>query len=192
MSSEEERLGDQPRVSIDTAGGIGPPPIMYMSPRGNSGANLAAVLSGGDEEVSAEVDQLAAKEVTPAAGTQRSKFVRREDIADDDIADTDVVVPKTKRGTEGTKDYNSIMKDATTSLSTKFGVAKHMIVTAEDSDSPLGNNVKNLRIQHSILQLILRSHEAHQRCKRYDFMSILLIPNFKTPNLAQTHPDGPF
>ena len=79
----------------------------------------------------------------------------------------------------------------TAALSTKFGVAKHMIVTAEDSDSPSGNNIKSLCIQHSILQLILCSHEAHQRCKRYDFMSILLIPNFKTPNLAQTHPMDP-
>ena len=104
MSDKEERLGGQPRVSINTAGGIGPPPTMYILPRGKSGANLAAVLPGGDEEVSAEVHQLAAEEVTSAAGTQRSKFVRREDIADDDIADTDVVVPKTKRGTEGTKD----------------------------------------------------------------------------------------
>ena len=110
---------------------------MYVLPRGKSGANLAAILPGGDEGVSAKAHQLAVKDVTPAAGTQQSKFVCSYDIADDDITDTNVVVPKTKHGTEGTKDYNSIMKDATVALSTKFGVSKHMIVTAEDSDSLL-------------------------------------------------------
>ena len=188
MSSKEEHRGGQPRVSIDTAARIGPPRTMYVSPRGKSGANLAAILPGskGDDDAGT-----AAEEITPAIGNQRFKFVCSSDIADDDIADTDVVVLKTKRGTGGTEDYNSIMKDATAALSTKFGVAKHMIVTTDGSESPSGNNIKSLCIQHSILQLILRSHEAHQRCKRYDIMSILLIPNFKTPSLDQTHPSDP-
>ena len=189
MSSEKEHRGGQPRVSIDPAGGIGPPPTMCVSPRGKSGANLAAILPGseGDDDAGTAAEGI----TTTTAGSQRSKFVRSSDISDDDIADTDVVVPKTKRGTEGTKDYNSIMKDATAALSTKFGVAKHMIVTPDGAESPSGNNIKSVHIQHSILQLILRSHEAHQRCKRYDFMSILLIPNFKIPSLAQIHPSDP-
>ena len=90
-----------------------------------------------DEESEGDDDDgTAVEEIPPAVGSQRSKFVRSSDIADDDIPDTDVVVPKTKRGTEGTKDYNSIMKDATAALSTKFGVAKHMIVTPDGAESP--------------------------------------------------------
>ena len=72
------------------------------------------------------------------------------------------------------------MKDATAALLTKFGIAKHMIVTADGLDAPSGNPIKSLCIQHSILQLILCLHEGHQCSKCYDFMSILLIPNFKS------------
>ena len=53
------------------------------------------------------------------------------------------------------------MKDATVALSVKFGVAKHMIVTADGLDAPSGNNYKSLCIQHSILQLVFCSHEGH-------------------------------
>ena len=50
----------------------------------------------------------------------------------------------------------------------------------------LGYQTKSLRIQNFILWLILHSHEGHQHCKCYDFMSILFIPNFKAPNINQT------
>ena len=185
-------------MSIDTTTGVGPPHTMYVSSRGRVGSNTATSLpfdsgyyQGNDDDGSATAPQVASGRATVATSTQRSKFVRNNDIKDDDITDTNVVKPKTKHVIEGTKDYNSIMKDATAALSTKFGVAKHMIVTADDLEALLGNQIKSLCIQHSILQLILCSPEGHQHCKHYGFMSILFIPNFKAPNLNQTQSSDP-
>ena len=146
---------------------LGPPPIMHSISRRSRGG-----LGGGGAIPSSSL------------GPQKSKFVLTADISDEDIKDTNVLVPKDRRGAEGSKDYNSIMKMATEALSTKFGVAKHKIVTTEGADSSSGNHTKSLRIQNSICDLIIRAHEGQQRCKRYDFMSILLIPNFKPSSSA--------
>lgn len=179
-------------MSIDTSTRIGPPPTMYVLPRGRTGNNTTTLIpsdsgydQGNDDDASVAAPLVANGKATAATGTQLSKFVCSDDTKDDDIANTNAVVLKTKHGTEGTKDYNSIMNDATAALSTKFGVSKHMIVTADGLDALSVNNIKLLCIQHSILQLILCSHEGHQGCKHYDFMSILLMPNFKTPSLKE-------
>ena len=51
---------------------------------------------------------------------QKSKFVLQTAIPDDDIVDSDVVIPKDKRGQEGSKHWNAIM-DA---VEVKFGVPR--------------------------------------------------------------------
>jgi len=174
-SQDVESSPSQPGLPTTPARTLGPPPIMHSISRRSGGG-----LGGGGAIPSLSLGQ---QNQAPKS-TQKSKFVLTADIPDEDIKDTNVLVPKDKRGAEGSKDYNSIMKMATEALSTKFGVAKHKIVTTEGADSSSGNHTKSLRIQNSICDLILRAHEGQQRCKRYDFMSILLIPNFKPSSSA--------
>ena len=61
------------------------------------------------------------------AGATKSKFVLDQDIPDEDIADSDVMIPKDQRGQKGSKHWNDIMKTATAPLPVKFGVAKRKI-----------------------------------------------------------------
>ena len=91
----------------------------------------------------------------PSAGTQRSKFVLEHDVPDEEISDSDVVIPKDKRGDEGLKHWNSIMETATRALTKQFGVSKHKIVTPEGAEVSSGNHTKSLRIQNTIMDLLL-------------------------------------
>ena len=111
-----------------------------------------------------------------STGSQRSKFALQNAIPDEDIEDSDVVIAKDARGAKGTKHYNSIMETATKALDNKFGVPKHKIVTSEGADASSGNQTKSLRIQNTIMDLLLNVQEGLHRCKRMDFMDILLVP----------------
>ena len=112
------------------------------------------------------------------SGTQRSKFALDTAIPDDQIEDSDVVIPKEKRGSEGFKHYNSIMEMATKALDKKFGVPKHKIVTPDGAEASSGNQTKSLCIQNTIMDLLLRVSEGLHRSKRMDFMDILQVPAF--------------
>ena len=93
-------------------------------------------------------------------GTQRSKFALDTAIPDNQIEDSDVVIPKQKRGSEGSKHYNSIVETATKALDKKFGVPKHNIVTPDRAEASSGNQTKSLRIQNTIMDLLLRVSEG--------------------------------
>ena len=123
----------------------------------------------------------------PAApGTQKAKFKLANEIPDEDIEDSDVVIPKEQRGPVGSKHYNSNMDTATKALDNKFGVPKHKIVTPDGAEASSGNQTKSLRIQNTIMDLMLRLSEGHHRSKRMDFMDILLVPKL----LNSSSPDA--
>ena len=112
-------------------------------------------------------------------GTQRSKFVLDTAIPDDNIDDSDVVVPKDKRGEEGSKHWNAIMERATRSLDKKFGVAKHKVVRSEANDTS-GNQTKSQHIQNSILDLLMTVELGKTRSTQFDLLDVLTVPKLKT------------
>jgi len=158
---------------------LGPPPDMSsLRPR-----TLHPSLSTSEEVVGSGGGNMSAFNSIPSVGTQRSKFVLEHDVPDEEISNSDVVILKDKRGDEGSKHWNSIMETATRALTKQFGVSKHKIVTPEGAEASSENHTKSLRIQNTIMDLLLRVDEGLHRCKRVDFMDILLIPNFnKTPS----------
>jgi len=111
-------------------------------------------------------------------GTQRSKFVLDTAIPDDDIDDSDVVVPKDKRGEEGSKHWNAIMERSTRTLEKKFGVAKHKVVQSDANDTS-GNQTKSQFIQNSILDLLMTVELGKTRATQFDMLDVLKIPNLK-------------
>ena len=96
----------------------------------------------------------------PPVGTQRSKFALQIPIPDEDIQDSDVVIPKNAREEKGSKHYTSIMETATKALDNKFGVPKHKIVTSDGAAASSGNQTKSLCIQQTVMDLLLCVEEG--------------------------------
>ncbi len=71
-----------------------------------------------------------------------------------------MVIAKDARGAKGSKHYISIMEIATRALDNKFGMPKHKIITTEGADASSGNQTKSLRIQQTIMDLLLRVQEG--------------------------------
>ena len=80
-------------------------------------------------------------------------------------------------GSKGTNDqpFNRNMEMATAALDPKFGVAKHRIVTSiNDTDDD--NQTKFQHVQQSIVSILHRVKEGHNRSVRIYFMDICIIP----------------
>ena len=60
---------------------------------------------------------------------QSAKFVEEEDIPDEDIQGSDVILRKEHYGVPGTKEYRKNAVLATTPLAEKFGVACHRVIS---------------------------------------------------------------
>ena len=52
------------------------------------------------------------------------------------------------------------METATQALTKQFGVSKHKIVAPEGAEALSGNHTKSLRIQNTIIDLLLRVDEG--------------------------------
>ena len=61
-------------------------------------------------------------------GTQRSKFVRDEDLGEEFMFEVDVTLRKQDYGEPGSHEYRKNKEMATRALAEKFGVARHKIV----------------------------------------------------------------
>ena len=59
-------------------------------------------------------------------------FVDTNPITDVDFAKNEVIIPKDKRGTEGSKEYSYANAFATAALSPKLGAAKHFVTKNEE------------------------------------------------------------
>ena len=68
-------------------------------------------------------------------------FVDANPITDVDFAKNKVIIPKNKRGIEGSKEYASVYALATAALSPKLGAAKHFVTKSEDGEADPGNAV---------------------------------------------------
>ena len=109
----------------------------------------------------------------PKVVGQRSKFVLEEDILDVDIADSDVTLRKEHYGVPGSSDYRKNMVLVTSPLDDKFGVASHkVIVKSQDGDVNTSQH-----IQQTVISVIRRVQEGHQRAKAMDWMDICNVPN---------------
>ena len=76
---------------------LGPPPDMSsLRPR-----TLNPPLSRSEEVVCSSGGNMSAFNSGPSVGTQRLKFVLEHDVPDEEISDSDVVIPKDKREDEG-------------------------------------------------------------------------------------------
>ena len=66
-------------------------------------------------------------------------FVDTNPITDVDFPKNEVIIPKNKHGTEGSKEYSSAYALATTALIPKLGAAKHFVTKNEDGETDPGN-----------------------------------------------------
>jgi hypothetical protein len=66
-------------------------------------------------------------------------------ITEVDFAKNEVIIPKDKHGTEGSKEYSYAFALATTAMSPKLGAAKHFVTKNEDGETDPGNgNSRNI------------------------------------------------
>ena len=101
-------------------------------------------------------------------------FVDVNPITDVDFAKNEVIIPKNKRGTEGSKEYSSAYALATAALSPKLGAAKHFVTKNEDGETDPGNgNYRN--IQEQFVGNYAKIEDAQKHSISYDFMEIVLV-----------------
>jgi hypothetical protein len=89
-------------------------------------------------------------------------------VDDADMLDVDVTLRKEDYREPGTSDYRKNMLMATTSLSEKFGVAKHKLVTHAQE----GDQEKSAHIQQVIVGILHRVKEGQKRSEAMDWMDI--------------------
>ena len=169
-------------------GGLPPPPAVMTpvtqrrtgdqrdpAPAGRGVANALGNLSATEEEEEGDDAESTAVANNNNVSRQRSKFVRTEDVADEDMLDIDVCLRKDNYGVEGSREFIRNMDVATAALDPKFGVAKHRIVTRL-SDTDEDNQTRFQHVQQSIVSILHRVREGHSRAKKMDFMDISTIP----------------
>eukprot|EP00956_Cyclotella_meneghiniana_P033577 scaffold97266_cov78-Cyclotella_meneghiniana.AAC.1 len=108
----------------------------------------------------------------PAVQNQSSKFVLDEDLPDSEIANVDIALKKADYGEPGTSEYRKNMAMATYALAEKFGVASHRV----SSNLEEGDHSSKQYIQQTIVGILDRVKEGHQRAKMVDWMDICVLP----------------
>ena len=116
---------------------------------------------------------------------QKSKFVLNDDVPDIDMMDIDVMLRKEDYGVPGTTEFRKNMQMATAPLSNKFGVAKHKIMSGASQD---GDQNNYLSIERTIVSMIHRVKEGHNRSQSMDFMEICNLPKLEG-NLESDMPE---
>ena len=106
---------------------------------------------------------------------QSSKFVRAEDLPDSEIVNVHIALKKADYGEPGTTDYRKNMAMATAALADKFGVASHRVSNTVEE----GDHSSRQYIQSTIVGVLGRVEEGHQRSKMMDFMDICVLPKLK-------------
>jgi hypothetical protein len=101
-------------------------------------------------------------------------FVDSSPISELDFAKNQVIIPKNKRGIEGSKEYSSAYALATAALSPKLGAAKHFVTKSEDGEADPGNAVYR-NIQEQFVGNYSKIEDAQKHCVGYDFMEIVLV-----------------
>jgi hypothetical protein len=101
-------------------------------------------------------------------------FVDINPITDVDFAKNEVIIPKNKRGTEGSKEYSSAYALATSALSPKLGAAKHFVTKNEDGETDPGNGSYR-NIQEQFVGNYAKIEDAQKHSISYDFMEIVLV-----------------
>ena len=101
-------------------------------------------------------------------------FVDSSPISELDFAKNQVIIPKNKRGIEGSKEYSSAYALATAALSPKLGAAKHFVTKSEDGKADPGNAVYR-NIQEQFVGNYSKIEDAQKHCVGYDFMEIVLV-----------------
>jgi hypothetical protein len=91
-------------------------------------------------------------------GTQRSKFVRDEDLGEEFMSEVDVTLRKQDYGEPGSTEYRKNREMATRPLAEKFGVARHKIV----SDAEEGDVSWHMHVQQVIVGILHRVKEGHE------------------------------
>ena len=119
----------------------------------------------------------------PAVQNQSSKFVLDEDLPDSEIANVDIALKKADYGEPGTSEYRKNMAMATYALAEKFGVASHRV----SSNLEEGDHSSKQYIQQTIVGILDRVKEGHQRAKMVDWMDICVLPKL-TGNLRSLNP----
>ena len=101
-------------------------------------------------------------------------FVDSNPISEFDFAKNQVIIPKNKQGSEGSKEYSYAYALATTALSPKLGAAKHFVTKSEDGEADPGNaNYRN--IQEQFVGNYAKIEDAQKHSVSYDFMEIVLV-----------------
>ena len=115
--------------------------------------------------------------------SQASKFVRTEDVPDEDMLEIQVSLRKEDYGDHGTSDYRKNMAMATAPLKDKFGVARHKIIAQAEE----GDQDKSMHVQQVIVGILQRCKEGLERSKKMDWMDICTMPKL-SGNLTSHNP----
>ena len=123
----------------------------------------------------------------PAAiGTTASLLSRTTDMPDDEIGQSILYLPKSKREAEGTKVGNYQRDLACTPLSTKFDVLVHQSRYSTGGESTLSAQHS---IQKQLTTIIQLAKLGHKHCSKFDFADIchvpVLLPNTSGMNNPQ-------
>jgi hypothetical protein len=101
-------------------------------------------------------------------------------ISEFDFAKNQVIIPKSKRGTEGLNEYSNAYALATTALSPKLGAAKHFVTRSEDGEADLGN-ANDCNIQEQFVGNYPKIEDARKHSVSYDFIEIVLVRKVVDP-----------
>ena len=107
-------------------------------------------------------------------------FVDSSPISEFDFAKNQVIIPKNKRGTEGSKEYSNAYALATTALSPKLGAAKHFVTRSEDGKADPGN-ANYCNIQEQFVGNYSKIEDAQKHSVCFDFMESVLVRKVVDP-----------
>lgn len=151
-------------------GGIAPPPGLNAA--STSSRNATTTSGTGRDAVDTSIRVRAA-----VASLQQSKFVRSSDLDEYLMVNhLEVALRKEDYGVPGGPEYRKNMLSAVASLSDKFGVARHKVITSAEE----GDQTKNKFVQQVLVGLNHRVKEGHERAKKFDFMDICTVADYST------------
>ena len=102
------------------------------------------------------------------------KFVRVVPIQMEDLREVELIVPKTARGSLGSKEHLMYQKLATEAIDHKFGVPSHLITDRGGAED--GDQTKHLFIQQQYVDNLSKIEAIKQRIVEYDMIDVAMSP----------------
>ena len=152
----------------------------------DSSANVrsgSASVGGGDAISNQMLDEVVDRLTSPnkikknysgEAASFDLKWASNE-VGDDELLESHVILAKDKRGSPGSKEYKSAYAAATEPMDVKCGAPHHFVSSRNGEDREADNQTEGNQVQTFLVSNIAKVKAAQLRAEHYGMMSVVQV-----------------